>query len=218
MKSLSLPQPLVIVMVGIPGSGKSYFARQFASMFSAPLVSTDFVRHTLFPDSVYSREEDALVSDITLAQLTELLKTNKTLIYDGGSNARIERQDIEKLARAAGYEPLLLWVQTDTPTAQIRSTKRSTRRGDDALNSPMDTETFDAVVRRFTQPHAKEDVVVISGKHTFAAQARVVLKRLSAPRSDAMDNLSIVPSSASTQTRPIRHDIQPQTRHRTTQI
>lgn len=213
MKSLSLARPLVIMTIGIPGSGKSFFARQFSEMFDAPLISNDFVRHTLFPESVYTREEDALVSDITLQQLEELLRTKKTLVYDGGCNPRGDRVEIEKMARASGYGTLVIWVQTDLPTAQMRSEKRNNRRAGDLLNSPMDTDTFQALTRRFTQPHPKEDYVVISGKHTYAAQARVVLKKLVTARTGASSNQPLIIPPAQTQTRSIRHDIQPQTRN-----
>ena len=178
-------------------------------MFNAPLISSDFVRHTLFLDSVYTREEDAMVSDITLQQLEELVRTSKTLVYDGGCNPRSDRQEIEKIARAAGYATLVIWVQTDMPTAEFRSLKRSQRRAGDTLNSPMDANTFESVCKRFTQPHVKEDFVVISGKHTYAAQARVVLKKLVTARSATS---SAQPLTTQTQNRTIRHnDIQPQT-------
>lgn len=182
MKSLSLSRPLVIMVIGLPGSGKSFFARQFADMFGAPLVSTDFVRHALFSEAEYSPREDALVGAITHNETAELLKTNKTLIIDGGVNSRASRTIIERLAHKHGYGKLIIWVQTDEPTSQARAAKRSDKRKNDELNSSMDMKAFERYKKQFSVPTPSENVIVISGKHTYATQARVILKKLVSPR------------------------------------
>lgn len=182
MKSLSLSRPLVIIVIGLPGSGKSFFARQFADMFGAPLVSVDFIRHAVSPQSRYVAEEDALVNALAHSQIVELLKTGKTCVVDGGLNNRTARHAIERLASKHGYGKLTIWVQTDEPTSLSRSMKRSAKRQADELNAPMDAPAFARYRKQFSIPTPSENVVVISGKHTFATQARVILKKLVAPR------------------------------------
>lgn len=184
MKSLSLARPLVIMVIGLPGSGKSFFARQFAEMFAAPLVSTDFIRHSLFSNATYSPDEEALVETLANNQLTELLKTQKTLIVDGGLNNRIARSSVERLAKHHGYGTLTVWVQTDEPTSRARSFKRNPRKAGDALNFPMHPDVFARLSKQLTPAQPSENTIVISGKHTFSAQARVVLKKLVSPRGD----------------------------------
>lgn len=182
MKSLSLSRPLVIVVIGLPGAGKSFFARQFATMFGAPLVSTDFIRHSLGQRSVYDGDEDATVAALALSQAEELCKTGKTFVVDGGVNNRTNRTALERLASSHGYGKLTIWVQTDEPTSLARSLRRSDKRAGDELNDPMDKQAFLRYRKLFTVPTRTENVVVISGKHTFATQARVVLKKLVSPR------------------------------------
>lgn len=182
MKSLSLSRPLVIMVIGIPGSGKSFFARQFAGMFGAPLVSSDFIRHTLFPESQYTAEEDAYVQTLATNELTELLKTSKTIVVDGGMNARAARTSTERQAKTHGYGVLTVWVQTDDRTSFTRSSKRSSKRQNDALNASITSESFARLKKQFGVPSKIENVIVISGKHTYSTQARVVLKKLVAPR------------------------------------
>jgi predicted kinase len=211
MKSLSLSRPLVIMIIGLPGSGKSFFARQFADMFGAPLISTDFIRHALFPESKYTAEEDAYVNALTDNELTELLKTHKTIIIDGGMNNRTTRLTTERLAAKNGYGKLAIWVQTDEPTSLSRSTKRSSKRQTDALNNSMDTATFERIKKQFSAPTATENVIVISGKHTFATQARVVLKKLVAPRNELVSKVP-VPDRLEIQTEQ-QPDVQPRRRN-----
>lgn len=213
MKSLSLSRPLVIMVVGLPGSGKSFFARQFSDMFGAPLVSADFVRHTLFPESKYTAEEDAYVQTLTQNQLAELLKTSKTIVVDGGANTRAQRTVIEREAKAHGYGTLIVWVQTDEPTTITRSLKRNAKRQADVLNSPLSVDAYKRLKKQFGAPGRFENVIVISGKHTYATQARVVLKKLVAPRDTIIvnrphDSSRIdIKSEPTTDVQPRRHNV-----------
>ncbi len=192
MKSLSLSKPHILVMVGLPGSGKSFFARQFSDTFSAPVVSFDQIRHTLYENPQPTKDELAVIKKIVEYQEDELFKTQKTFIIDGGADQKIERSELRKKANKAGYNLLLIWVQTDETTAKYRSMKRSNRRTYDQLNHSLTSEQYDQLAKRFTPPAASESNIVISGKHTYATQARVVLKKLVAPREAAVADRPIV--------------------------
>ncbi|MBP7760910.1 ATP-binding protein [Candidatus Saccharibacteria bacterium] len=182
MKSLSLARPIVVMMVGTPGAGKSFFARQFGDIFGAPLISFDEIRHILFNDPQFTRDEETLIALVMRSQMKQLFKTGKTFIIDGGLNTRMARMAIEKLARENDYGTFTIWVQTDEDTAAYRSMKRHPKRAGDALNTPMSESVFMSLVKRINPPEEKEPHVVISGKHTFATQAKMVLRRIIVPR------------------------------------
>ncbi len=182
MKSLSLSRPLILMVIGVPGAGKSFFARQFATTFSTPLVSYDYIRSRLFDTPDYSNREESMVYSLAGEQITELLKTEKTIIIDGGLNNKGDRASLAKLAAGAGYGCLVIWVQTDTAASKLRATRRSTKRPGDALNASLTTAQFNALSQELTPPGPQEQFVVISGKHTFATQAKAVLKKLVTPR------------------------------------
>lgn len=165
MKSLSLTKPHLIIMVGLPGSGKSFFAEKFAETFHVPYVCKEKI------EELSAENSDKLVQ----LQLTELLKTNQPILFEGATSSRTERVALFKIARTAGYEPLLVWVQVDPLTAKDRST--TTKK----ITSP---DEFDQHSKRFTPPSSVEKPLVISGKHTYASQAKAVLKKLSSPRTE----------------------------------
>jgi len=166
MKSLSLNQPHAIVMVGIPGSGKSFFAEKFAETFNAPYISYDTFRPFV--------TDQKMLAKLIAHQLRELLKTNHSLILEGFAYSRAERTELAKLFKNHGYEILFVWVQTDPDTARMRSRKQA----------KISEEDYAKLTKRFSPPHDHEKPIVISGKHTYATQAKSVLKRLSAPRAE----------------------------------
>ncbi len=185
MKSLSLSKPLVLIVIGSPGSGKSFFARQFSETFSAPVVSYDRLRHVLYPQANYDKSEESTLAAIAEIEIDELLKTGKTFIVDGGGFAKTQRAALRKKASASSYDTLLVWVQTDQNTAKYRSMKRSNRRKDDQYNNSLSSQQYDQLAKRFSAPATNEPSVVISGKHTYPTQAKVVLKKLVTPREQA---------------------------------
>lgn len=181
MKPLSLSKPHVIVTVGIPGSGKSFFAEHFAATFKAPLISIDRVNKELFGTKERSNEQTAISNKITNYLLDEVLKTGRTIMLDVQTDLRSERAAIAKKARDYDYDTLLIWVQTESITAKNRATKYG-----------MTTDQFESKLKRFSAPHIIEKPIVISGKHTYNSQMKIVLKHLVEPRSQAID--PIVPS------------------------
>lgn len=172
MKSLSLTQPHAIVMVGIPGSGKTFFAKQFSDTFNAPFVTiNDILPHTKNEQSAHH---------IAHRHLDELLKTKLSLIVELDTATRTARRELATKLRSAGYKPMIVWVQTDPDAAFVRHKR-----------SGNSEESFDGQIRRFSPPHETENPIVLSGKHTFATQARVILKHLSAPRAEIANRKTI---------------------------
>jgi predicted kinase len=170
MKSLSLAQPHIILMVGVPGSGKSFFAENFAQTFNAPYVSLE----KIIP---YTTDDNA-ATELMQHYVDELLKTQRPIIIEGNADTRVEREKLTRKAKVAGYETMTVWVQTDPITAKTRSVRDSKNK----VNRTLSADEYDRIVKRFTPPNALEKPTVISGKHTYATQAKIVLKKLSSGR------------------------------------
>jgi predicted kinase len=173
MKSLSLSKPHMLIMVGVPGSGKTFFAEKFAETFRAPYVSSEKIAAIANGDS---KSTEAL----SQYQIEELMKTQQSIIVESASDTRAERSELTRKARSNGYEALLVWVQTDPVTAKSRFIKDSKAISG---NKPS-TDDFSRLTKRFTAPNSSEKYIVVSGKHTYASQAKVVLKKLSGPRAE----------------------------------
>ncbi len=191
MKSLQLSKPHFLIVIGAPRSGKSEFASRFADTFNAPYISAAAFHH---PDA-----SSAQTSEIVDYVLREVFKTQQTILYEGLGGSRAERTAASKLAKEHGYEPLIIWVQTDLNVARSRAIKRSRSN-----RYPMSVEEFEQAVRRFTAPNTSEDYVVISGLHTYASQAKAVLRRLSAARERSVSTVERPSGRSRSEQRPIQ--------------
>jgi predicted kinase len=174
---------MIVEVVGAPGAGKSFFATQFAQTFGAALLSEDKVRWTLFAHHTYSENEDAMVAQVSDLLLTELLKTGKTFVVDGGYQTKSAREVLAERAKKAGFRILTIVVQVDEPTARRRAMKRNARNLGDRYKQSMTEADYTRLAKAFQTPAVTRDTVVISGKHTYATQARTVLKKMIETRS-----------------------------------
>ncbi len=161
MTSLHLSRPHAIMMVGTPGSGKSFFAKQFADTFNAPYV--DALTLTSYAKDVPSAMK------LVTAFAHQIIRTGQTFVYEGDTDTPALRAEFTQFASKNGYKAVLVWVQVDEKTAKDRTVKAG----------KMDADTFNEVIAGFVAPKPAEKPIVISGKHTYATQAKAVLSHLS---------------------------------------
>src|SRR3954462_3705742 len=74
---------MVIIVFGLPGSGKSYFASRLASMINADYIKSDKLRKEIITNRTYSEKEKLAVYGIMLSKLIEARKQNKNVVLDG---------------------------------------------------------------------------------------------------------------------------------------
>ena len=193
-RTLFINQPYLILLVGIPGSGKTFFAEKFAETFSTPLINLNDLRFELFEQPDFSKNEENYLERISHALLPELMRSRRAIMIEGGLEARSDRAAYRQIANAHGYNTVVVWVQNTENTARIRSI-RKTKVAPRKYN--LTVEQFDTMVKRFTAPNGRENPVVISGNHTFSTQAKSVLRRLTNPHQTIKPlRQTIVPTQA----------------------
>jgi predicted kinase len=180
MGTLNQTSPTVILVVGVPGAGKSFFARQFAKTFAVPIVSEDKIRYTLFATHSYSKDENIMVAQVSSLLIDQLFTSGKTFVIDGGYTTKTAREQMARIAAGRGYKTMVIWVQTDLPTAKQRATRRSAKAAGDIYKQSIPADLFANLSKHFTEPTDEKNTVVISGKHNYSAQARVVLNHMTA--------------------------------------
>ena len=175
MKSSILNRPHLIIMVGIPGSGRSFFAEHFAETFKAPIISYDKLQQVLFADPLCDKASEKMINRVIYYTLGETLKTERTVVLDGSIFSKRSNDLISKITKQFNYEPLFVWVQTDPITAKKRALKRITGK------PVMSLAKFEELIKQFNPPKRPTNTIVISGKHTYTSQLKIVLKYLAEP-------------------------------------
>src|SRR3989344_7424043 len=177
MSKLTASTPVLLIMVGLPGAGRTETASKLAEKLGAMHLQLDEVASLLDHDK-YS---DQIIHRLGLGILDKFLGQGISLVWDGGAYTKRERQELRRLARAYDYKVLIIWLQVDRATAVRRSERRNRSRASNKFASEMDNKSFAETVKRFERPEF-EDYVVISGKHAFRSQFASIRRKMTEMR------------------------------------
>ncbi len=110
--------PVLIMMSGLPGSGKSYLGQRLAEQLPAVIIESDRVRKALFLEPVYSAQESTIVHRTCHEVLRRLLRRGIRVIFDATNLVEFQRELLYSLAEHSGAH--LLIVRTVAPEHVIR--------------------------------------------------------------------------------------------------
>ncbi|MGD0284540.1 MAG: AAA family ATPase [Candidatus Saccharimonadales bacterium] len=82
MNKIAVSKPLLIMMYGYPGAGKTFFARQLCEQLQAVHVQGDRIRYELFDEPQYDKQENEIVTHLVDYMTEEFLKVGVSVIYD----------------------------------------------------------------------------------------------------------------------------------------
>lgn len=178
MAKVVLSKPALIMLYGFPGSGKTYFSRQFSEHVQAVHMQADRVRAELFEKPRYDKQENAVVTQLMEYMTEEFLNAGVSVVFDANTMRQSQRASLRELAKHCHAKSLIVWFQIDQDSAYARSTQRDRRRNDDKYAAVTDKDSFNKAVSHMQNPSDAEDYVVVSGKHTFNAQYTAIARRL----------------------------------------
>jgi predicted kinase len=178
MGKLVPTKPLLFMLYGMPGSGKSFVARQLSESMSVAYVQGDRIRAELFESPTYSKQENHIIASLMTYMTQEFLKAGVSVIFDVNVMRLSQRRALRNMATRMGVEPVLLWVQIDPDTAFARAAKRDRRKMDDRFAQELTIEQFKHLLGGMQHPEPSEQYVVLSGKHVFSTQKNAVLRYL----------------------------------------
>ncbi len=95
-------RPFLVLLSGLPGTGKSHFARLLAAERPFLIVESDRIRKALFAQPDYSSAESALVHRTCHALIDRKLAEGLTVIYDATNLIKHFREKVYRVARRRG--------------------------------------------------------------------------------------------------------------------
>lgn len=153
----------LVLMVGLSGSGKSYFAKQLAEHKNMKIYSSDDLREELYGNAAIQRDNNKLFEELH-KRIATTLKNGDSVIYDA-TNIRRKyrvafinrmRQYVATIEALVILTPYDKCIQYDQARERIVS-KAVIRKQLEGFNMPTLEEGFDAI--QFIPNYTAGDII-----------------------------------------------------------
>jgi predicted kinase len=166
-----MKKPMLFIMFGLIGSGKSYFASQLAAKDKIVWLNSDALRAEMYedpksiPDGFFRHH---LVFAAMKYAVSQVLASGNSAIYDVNNNKARKRRELFRLAEASGAAPIVIRIITPEEVAQERALTRKA----EAHNVQVEKEHIESHKRAQQIPDEDEPVITIDGLADFDEQYR----------------------------------------------
>jgi predicted kinase len=144
-------KPILAVMIGISGSGKSTYANGLKTSLGAQLVETDAIRLEL-TGNAEDQSQNGRVFEIAKTRVNNYLSQGKNTIIDATSLNIKERKDWIDIGKANNAEIRAYFIDTPVSVCKAQNNKRERKVPEwvidkqvSKLFGPTKSEGFDSV-------------------------------------------------------------------------
>jgi predicted kinase len=145
-------RPALVVLVGLPATGKTHLARKIAARCGATVLESDALRRVFTRRPTYSPWESRRLFAAIHGAIDRLLADGASLILDATNVRERERRPLYETA--ASRHARLVLVQLEAPAAVVR--ERLALRAGSGDNSAADIHVFRRMQRSaevISRPH-----------------------------------------------------------------
>ncbi|MDP3878755.1 MAG: ATP-binding protein [Dehalococcoidales bacterium] len=155
-----LPEPVVkpvlVVVSGLPGTGKSFFCSKLAERLPFVVLESDALRKVLFPSPSYSLEESSYLFRVIHSLIEKLLKRGNSLILDATNLSEQHREYLYSIADR--LDAKLVLVRVEAPPEVVRGRLQSRLEGRES-KSDADWTVYQKMKSSVEKIHRKHYVV-----------------------------------------------------------
>ncbi len=116
--------PVMVVLSGLPGTGKSHFAEQLSSRCPILVLESDAIRKALLPEPTYVPWESARTFAALHALAEELLQRNISVLIDATNLIERNRQVLYGIAERSRAKLILVMVTAPPSVVRERLERR----------------------------------------------------------------------------------------------
>jgi predicted kinase len=163
-------RPALILVAGLPGTGKSEFSRELRLRTGAIILESDSVRRLLFERPSYSWWESRRLFAALHAAVERLLGAGISCIFDATNLAEAYRRPLYEIAEERGAKLIVVEVTAPEEVARARLSERAGARED---VSDADVAVYERMRPKW-EPVGREHFVVDTSKRIDEAADAVV--------------------------------------------
>ena len=145
----ALACPVMVLVSGLPGTGKSYFARRLSAEVPLLVLESDTLRKVLFPYPTYSGPESSRLFRACHSLIAALLEEGVPILVDATNLLEDHRESLYQIADRLSAGVIV--VSLSAPPAVVRQRLAARSQGVD----PEDHSGADWQVYRMMQPSAE---------------------------------------------------------------
>ncbi len=120
-----IAEPALIIISGLPGTGKSYFSKQLAERVRFLVVESDALRKTLFSPPSYSFRESTQLFQTIHRLLWELLNKGIPLVLDATNLSERFREQLYSIADRLNVRVILVRIEAPPEVVYRRLESRA---------------------------------------------------------------------------------------------
>src|SRR2546427_5119156 len=166
-------RPVLVVVMGLPGVGKSHCARLLCARLGAAHVASDELRSRLFIAPSYADEENRAVFAAATALVDGLLGEGHRVVVDATNlPARTRAGTVEAARRRAIRVTYVRITASDEDTRRRLASRRFDRARDDP--SEADEPIYERMRAQRFEPPAEGFIEIVNGPELSKEIARVV--------------------------------------------
>ena len=117
--------PFLVMLSGLPGTGKSYFARELVELVPFLVLESDRLRKALVPDPKYTPGEHSRVFAACHLLLEEFLGQGRCVLLDAANLTEKYRQPVYQIASRASAPLMVIRFTAPEETVRRRLAERA---------------------------------------------------------------------------------------------
>jgi len=161
---------MIIIVFGLPGSGKSYFALKLAERINARYVNSDLIRRELFDVRKYSREEKMSVYNVMFAEMKKTILQNKSMVLDATFYKKSIRNKFIEAVNEIGKRIIFIEIRAELKII----TERLSRKRE---NSEADYSVY-LQIKEVFEPMEEEHLILQSTQENIDKMLNMAINHM----------------------------------------